>query len=134
MRITGAGVLLTDLTRFVAGFGAEDGKWVEFGGGRDKDETPWQTAKRELYEESSCLFTLDKEPEWYVDREYAPGKVYRCYIAVTKLNSKWIPYFKENLKEQTKPHYREMNKIAFFRLEERRNSFHERLVDVLNRI
>ena len=54
-------MLLTDLTRFVAGFEVEEGKWMEFGGGRDNGETPWQTAKRELYEESSCLFTLDKE-------------------------------------------------------------------------
>jgi len=132
MRITGAGVLLTDLDRFVAGFELANGRWSEFGGERDKGETVWQTAKRELYEESACLFTLDNEPEWYVDREYKPGKVYRCYIAVTKLDSRWPQYFQENLKEQTKPHFKEMDKLRFFRIDDRRSSFSMRFWIIFN--
>ena len=123
--------MLTDLTHCVAGLDVKKKMWIDFGGGRDKGETPWQTANRELYEESSCLFSLDEEPELYVDREYKPGKVYRCYIAVTQLDPKWPKYFKENRREQVKPHYKEMSKIGFFRVDTVRDSFHERLNDIV---
>lgn len=50
---------------FLFGKEVEDGKWSDFGGGREKIETPFQTAVREGGEEL-CGF-LDMEKNWQLD-------------------------------------------------------------------
>ena len=39
----------------------DPGKWSDFGGSRDKNETPWQTAVREGWEESAGFLGNKKD-------------------------------------------------------------------------
>lgn len=136
MTIKGAGVIITDGKHIVVGQSRETGKWEDFGGSREKGESVWDAARRELYEESACLFTLDKKPETYVDVEHRPKKVYRLYIAyVRKLNPRWIHYFSQNVQEVKNIYFREMKRIGFIPL----NSYYkyqlsQRLSQILEKI
>ena len=126
-KITGAGVLL--ITKFDDKFciivGKEKNKskkveygiWEDFGGSIDSNEVPFETARRELYEETACLIKLDNNKFiHFKDFESdIPGEYYRQFFIRLKtfpLND-FHKNYKKLIKMKADDHLLEINNITY---------------------
>ena len=88
----------------------EPGKWSDFGGGKEGRETPYQTAVREGWEESSG-FLGSKQDIRNLIRKHKLARIvyskYTIYIVEipfdTNLPREFSAHFKKNKKERNTP-------------------------------
>ena len=126
-KITGAGVLL--ITKFnnklciIVGKEKNKSKdagyeiWEDFGGSIDSNEAPFETARRELYEETACLIKLDNNKFiHFKDFESdIPGEYYRQFFVRLKdfpLND-FHKNYKKLIKMKADDHLLEINNITY---------------------
>lgn len=112
---TAAGVLPMYNNRMLLGF--ENNEWSPFAGMSERNETPYQTACREAYEESCMLLHPSNYKNTKCMVDITSRFEYYLFIIELKQDID-LNAFYENLNKVTDKHYKEKTEIKWFSIDE----------------